>query len=63
MKKILCLTIISFFYFSLSFAGVAGSYKKGTGPLKISTDTANLLEYYFSGGKKVLMLSHKKNHG
>ena len=52
MKKILCLTIISFFYFSLSFAGVAGSYKKGTGPLKISTDTANLLEYYFSGGKK-----------
>jgi hypothetical protein len=52
MKKILCLTIISFFYFSLSFAGVAGSYKKGKGPLKISTDTANLLEYYFSGGKK-----------
>ena len=63
MKKILFLTIISFLYLNLSLASVSGGFKKGKGPLKISTDTANLLEYYFSGGKKALMLNHKKNHG
>lgn len=52
MKKILVIIVLGLMLSSNSIADVAGSYKKGNGPLKISTDTANLLEYYFSGGKK-----------
>ncbi len=36
---------------NVGFADVAGRYKVGKGPLKISKEVADLLEYYFSGGK------------
>ena len=36
---------------NVGFADVAGRYKAGKGPLKISKEVADLLEYYFSGGK------------
>ena len=49
-------TLIIFFYLFLFFsvnsiAGVVSSYKIGTGPLKVSSNTADILEYFFSGGK------------
>ena len=45
--------IIIFICFSTNLlAGVTTSYKKGKGPLKITENTANILEFYFSGGKK-----------
>ena len=53
MKKLLIYYLfVNILFINLSFASVSGGYKTGKGPLKISTDTANLLEYYFSGGKK-----------
>ena len=52
MKKIIGIIILSILLSSTSFAGVVGGYKKGKGVLKISKNTANILEYYFSKGKK-----------
>ena len=52
MKKLL-LIISSVLFISLSaFAGVTTGYKFGKGPLKLTQNTANILEYYFSGGKQ-----------
>ena len=36
---------------NLSFAGVVTGYKFGKGPLKVSQNVADILEYFFSGGK------------
>jgi len=52
MKKIIGIIILSILLSSTSFAGVVGAYKNGKGALKISKNTANILEYYFSKGKK-----------
>ena len=52
MKKILVIIVLGLMLSSTSFAGVVGGYKKGKGVLKISKNTANILEYYFSKGKK-----------
>ena len=34
-----------------SLAGVSTSYKTGKGPLKVTKDIADVIEYFFSGGK------------
>ena len=50
MKKLLgILVILVFWSSSLSAASIYG--RKGKGPLKLSKNVANNLEYYFSGGR------------
>ena len=54
MKKFLTYLIFSFLIISIntsSFAYVISKYYWGKGPLKLSQNTANVLEYYFSAGK------------
>ena len=36
---------------NISFAGITSGYKTGKGPLKVSQNIADILEYIFSGGK------------
>ncbi len=43
-----------------SLAGVTTGYKKGTGPLKVTVDTANVIEYFFSGGKNGIYAEKQK---
>ena len=52
MKKILGILILYLFFGSTSFAGVTTGYKLGKGPLKVTKDTADVIEFFFSGGKK-----------
>ena len=52
MKKILGLILLSLFLSTNLFAGVTTAYKKGKGPLKVTKNTADNLEFFFSGGKK-----------
>lgn len=35
-----------------AYAGISTAYKLGKGSLKITKDTADVIEYFFSGGKK-----------
>ncbi len=52
MKKLISVFILgTFFLISLS-AGVTTAYKKGKGPLKVTKNTADILEFYFSGGTR-----------
>ena len=51
MKKLLGIVVLGLLWCNAVFADVSGRYKKGEGPLKISKDVADNLEYYFSGGK------------
>jgi len=51
VKKILGLLLLSLILSNNLFAGVTTAYKKGKGPLKVTNDTANILEFFFSGGK------------
>ena len=52
MKKILGILILYLFFGSTSFAGVSTGYKLGKGPLKVTKNTADVIEFFFSGGKK-----------
>ena len=52
LKKILGIIVLVLLLGTSTFADVAGRYKKGLGPLKISKNIADILEFYFSGGKK-----------
>jgi len=52
LKKILGLILLSLFLSTNLFAGVTTAYKKGKGPLKVTKNTADNLEFFFSGGKK-----------
>ena len=52
MKKFLITLSTFLFLFSTSFAGVTTGYKYGKGPLKLTQNTADILEFYFSGGKQ-----------
>ena len=52
LKKFLTILSTFLFLFSTSFAGVTTGYKYGKGPLKLTQNTANILEFYFSGGKQ-----------
>ena len=58
--KFFTILIVGLFYSSILFAGVTTGYKKGTGPLKVTEDTANVIEYFFSGGKKGVYAQKQK---
>ena len=60
MKKILVIVVLSFFLSSSLFAGVTTGYKLGKGPLKVTKNTADILEYFFSGGKKGVYAQKQK---
>ena len=51
MKKLLGILVLGLLWCNLSFAGVTTGYKYGKGPLKVSQYVANVIEYFFSGGK------------
>ena len=51
MKKLLGILVLGLLWCNLSFAGVSSTYKAGKGPLKVSQNVADVLEYFFSGGK------------
>ena len=51
MKRFLGIIFLCLFLSGNSLAGVTTAYKKGSGPLKVTEDTANVIEYFFSGGK------------
>ena len=52
MKKFLVIIVLCILFGSTSFAGVTTGYKLGKGPLKVTKNTADVIEYFFSGGKK-----------
>ena len=52
MKKVLVAVLLSLFVCNVSFAVVATGYKYGKGPLKLTRQVADRVEYYFSGGTK-----------
>ena len=43
-----------------SLAGVITGYKLGKGPLKVTKDMANVIEYFFSGGKNGVYAEKQK---
>ena len=53
MKKPLGIVVLALLWCNLSFAGagITSTYKAGKGPLKVSQNVADILEYFFSGGK------------
>ena len=61
MKKILVIIILGLMLSSNSFAGVTTAYKLGKGPLKVTKNTADVLEYFFSGGTKGVYAEKQKN--
>ena len=57
MKQSLVIKLLAIAFFCLqlspnSYAGAISGYKIGKGSLKITKNTADVLEYFFSGGKK-----------
>ena len=60
MKRFLGLIFLCLFLCGNSLAGVTTSYKKGNGPLKVTEDTANVIEYFFSGGKNGVYAKKQK---
>ncbi len=52
MKKLLGILVLCLLVCNTSFAVVATGYKYGKGPLKLTRGMVDILEYYFSGGKK-----------
>ena len=60
MKKILGIFLISLLFGPISFAGINTGYKLGKGPLKVTKNTADIIEYFFSGGKKGVYASEQK---
>ena len=59
MKKLFVIIFFSIFYIGNSIAGVT-SYKVGKGPLKVSKNTADVIEFFFSGGKKGVYAEKQK---
>ena len=53
MKKFLAILVLGLLWCNTSFPSynISGKYY-GKGPLKINKNTADILEYYFSGGTK-----------
>jgi len=51
MKKLLGILVLGLLCCNISFAGITSGYKTGKGPLKVSQNVADVLEYFFSGGK------------
>ena len=60
MKRFLGIIFLCLFLCGNSLAGVTTSYKKGNGPLKVTEDTANVIEYFFSGGKNGVYAKKQK---
>ena len=60
MKICLGIIFLCLFLSGNSLAGVTTSYKKGSGPLKVTEDTANVIEYFFSGGKNGVYAQKQK---
>jgi hypothetical protein len=60
MKKLLGIFFISLLFGPISFAGINTGYKLGKGPLKVTKNTADIIEYFFSGGKKGVYASEQK---
>ena len=60
MKRFLGITFLCLFLSGNSLAGVTTAYKKGSGPLKVTEDTANVIEYFFSGGKNGVYAKKQK---
>ena len=60
MKKLLGIVVLCLLFYSTSFAGVTTGYKLGKGPLKVTKNTADIIEYFFSGGKKGVYASKQK---
>ena len=60
MKKILVIIVLCTLLSSTSFAGVSTGYKLGKGNLKVTKDTADIIEYFFSGGKKGVYAQKQK---
>ena len=52
MKKIIAILAFTLFFSHNLSAGVTTGYKLGEGTLKITKNTADILEFYFSGGKR-----------
>ena len=61
MKKILVIIILGLMLSSNSFAGVTTGYKLGKGPLKVTKNTADIIEYFFSGGRKGVYAKKQKD--
>ena len=61
MKKLLGIIVLGLMLSSNSFAGVTTGYKLGKGPLKVTKNTADVLEYFFSGGTKGVYAEKQKN--
>ena len=62
MKKLLGIIVLGLLWCNLSFAGVTTGYKFGKGPLKVSQNVADVLEYFFSGGKMGKYAKKQKIH-
>ena len=60
MKKILGIIVLGLMLSSNSFAGVTTGYKLGKGPLKVTKNTADIIEYFFSGGRKGVYAKKQK---
>tara|TARA_B100001175_G_C19317008_1_gene545856 strand:- start:99 stop:740 length:642 start_codon:yes stop_codon:yes gene_type:complete len=60
MKRFLGIMFLCLFLCGNSLAGISTGYKKGTGPLKVTEDTANVIEYFFSGGKNGVYAQKQK---
>ena len=52
MKKILVIVTLSLFLSSNLSAGSVTGFNAGKGPLKVTKNIADIIEYFFSGGKK-----------
>ena len=60
MKKILGIIFLFLFLSGNSLAGVTTGYKLGKGQLKVTKDVANVIEYFFSGGKNGVYAKKQK---
>ena len=60
IKKLLGIVVLCTLFSSTSFAGVSTGYKLGKGYLKVTKDTADIIEYFFSGGKKGVYAQKQK---
>ena len=47
MKKLLGIVVLTLLLSANAFAGVTTGYKLGKGPLKITKDIADVIEYFF----------------
>ena len=61
MRRLLGIIILSLFLSNNSLAGVTTGYKLGKGPLKVTKDIADVIEYFFSGGKNGIYAKKQKD--